>query len=295
MSKGIGSFIAGVVIVGGAGLMMMSTHKINPGYTGIIYSMNGGVEDTTLGQGFHVVSPFKKVIEYPTSVEQGYLSADSKEGSKEDDSFNIPTADGKTVNVDLEYSYYFIAEDLPETFTKFKGQSGSDIENNFMRGKLKTYVGEISSTFSVLDIYGEKRQELNNKILEHVRSKFLEYGIYIETVNISRIGLDAQTEQAIQDKINRQQELETAKIEKEKAQVENEKKTAQIQAEAEQKYIKAQAEAEAILIEAEAQAEANRLLSESINQNLIDMEKIKTWNGELPTVSGGTTPIIDLR
>ena len=29
MSKGIGSFIAGVVIVGGAGLMMMSTHKIN--------------------------------------------------------------------------------------------------------------------------------------------------------------------------------------------------------------------------------------------------------------------------
>ena len=62
MSKGtVGAVAAGVVVaacvIGG----IMSIERIPAGYVGIIYNANGGVEDETLAQGWHIVAPWKKV------------------------------------------------------------------------------------------------------------------------------------------------------------------------------------------------------------------------------------------
>lgn len=286
--------LSGTLVVG-AFVGANCLKKVKPGYAGIVYSLSGGVEDAVLTQGMHFVSPFKKVTQYSIATEQGYLSADKKEGDKGDSSFMIPTSDGKTVRVSLEYSYHFDAERLPETYSQFKGQSGKEIEETFMRGKLKTYAGEVSSTFMVMDIYGSKRTELNAAILEYAREKFDTYGIIIDSINITDIELDAATATAIQDKVNKQNELEALKIEKEKAEIENQKNIDKASAEAEQKKIKAEAEAQATLIEAEAQAEANRLLSESLTDKLLEQQKYEVWDGTLPQVTGGSTPIIDLK
>ena len=56
MSKGtVGAVAAGVVVaacvIGG----IMSIERIPAGYVGIIYNANGGVEDETLAQGWHIV------------------------------------------------------------------------------------------------------------------------------------------------------------------------------------------------------------------------------------------------
>lgn len=295
---GKGSVAIGTLVVAG-GLTLagwnMCTTRIDPGYAGIQYSLNSGIQGEVLTQGLNFKSPFTKVIHYSVATTQGNLSKDKKEGSKDDDSFMIPTADGKTVEVDLEYSFHFDVEALPQTFTQFKGQSGEVIEQTFMRGKLKTYVSDVSSRFSVLDIYGEKRTELNAAILEYAREKFAEFGIIIDSINLSRIELDSQTEQAIQSKINKQQELEQMKVEAQKAEVEAEKKLIEVEAEAEQKRVKAQAEADAILIKAQAEAEANRLLAESLTSELLEQMKYEAWDGVLPQVTGGSTPIIDLK
>lgn len=215
-----GIVVAGVMVVGGV-LITLSTHKIKPGYVGVVYNLRGGIQDNILTQGLRIVSPFQKVSQYSVATEQAYLSRDKKEGSLDDDSFMIPTSDGKTVNVDLEFSYHFDSDRLPETFTRFKGQTGKEIEDNFIRGKMKAWTSEVSSTFSVIDIYGEKRSELNSNVLAHVKEKFYEYGIIIDSVNFSRIELDDETAKAIQERINKQQELETAKIEAQKAEIRN--------------------------------------------------------------------------
>lgn len=257
---GFSGIILGLV-VGGA-FVFSCLKTIKPGYVGIVYSMNGGVKNKTLSQGLNFVSPFAKVKEYTIANEQAYLSKDKKEGSKDDDSFFIPTADGKTVNVDLEFSYRFDAERLPQTYTKFKGQSGKEIEETFIRGKIKAWTGEVSSKFSVIDIYGEKRSELNAAVLKHVKEKFDEYGIIIDSVNFSRIELDSATSKAIQARINKQQELEAYKIETEKA-----------REKAKKQLVEAEAEAKAKLIEAEGQAKANKKLSDSITPELIKMKE----------------------
>ena len=61
------------------------------------------------------------------------------------------------------------------------------------------------------------------------------------------------------------------------------------QTKAEQTKITAEAEAERIRITAEAQAKANKLISESLNELMLEYEKISKWNGVLPTtVSTGS-------
>lgn len=260
--KKLGAIViaGGLVIVSVLGVMSFTT--IRAGYAGIIYSVNGGVKNKILTQGMHFVNPLNKVKEYTIATEQAYLSKDKKEGSKDDDSFSIPTSDGKTVNVDLEFSYRFDPDKLPNTYTKFKGQSGKEIEQTFIRAKMKAWASEVSAKFSVMDIYGEKRADLNSKVLEHTKKKFNEYGIIVDSVNFSRIELDSATSKAIQNRINKQQELETAKIETEKA-----------KEKAKKQLVESETKAKTKLIEAEGEAKANRELSKSVTPELIKMKE----------------------
>ena len=283
-NKIIGGIVTAFVLIGVIILVTLSTHKIQPGYVGVVYNLNGGIEEEVLNQGLKLISPLKKVSQYSIATEQAYLSRDSKEGSPTDDSFMIPTSDGKTVNVDLEFSYHFDAERLPDTFSRFKGQSGKDIENTFIRGKIKAWTSEVSSKFSVIDIYGEKRAEINTAVLSHVKEKFDEYGIIIDSVNFSRIELDEQTEAAIQERINKQQELETAKIEAQKAEIE-----------ANRKVIEAQGEADSKVIRAQGEAEANKILAEDLNDKILQKMYLEKWDGILPKVtSDNISPFIDI-
>ena len=283
-AKKLGAMLTGIVLTGGLAVGVMSAEMIKPGYVGIIYSMNGGIKGDVLNQGLNFVSPIAKVRQYSVATEQAYLSRDKKEGSKDDDSFMIPTSDGKTVNVDLEFSYHFDVDKLPETFTRFKGQSGKDIEETFIRGKMKAWTSEVSSQFSVLDIYGEKRAELNRAVLDHVSNKFNEYGIIVDSVNFSRIELDGQTAEAIQQRINKQQELETAKIEKQKTEIE-----------AERKVIEAQGQADAEIIKAKGESEANKELQQSLTPELLKKLELEArMKHGWVTVNGGT-PIVDNR
>jgi len=52
--------------------------------------------------------------------------------------------------------------------------------------------------------------------------------------------------------------------------------------------------ADAILAIATAQAEANRLLEESLTENVIQYQAMQKWDGVLPQVTGGATPMINL-
>ncbi|MGL5717128.1 MAG: prohibitin family protein [Paraclostridium sp.] len=288
LSTGLGVIFAGVVV-----LNTLTT--IPAGYAGVEYSPNGGVKERTLSQGWHLVSQVNKITKYTVATEQAYLSADRREGSRDDDSFMVPTSDGKLVNVDLEFSYRFDSERLSEVFTKFRGRTGEEIQETFMRGKIKTWTGEVTSKYNVLEIYGEKRVELNAQLYTHVKKEFETYGIVIESVNLSRIGLDTQTAQAIQARVNAQQDLERQKTEKQKAIIEAERLAIEEEGKKKVKVIKAQAEAEEITLKANAQAEANTKLSKSITQELVEYEKTKRWDGKLPQISGSVTPMIDMR
>ena len=279
----LGAIVLALVIFISLFVVFNCTEKIPAGYVGVVYNMNGGVDGELLSQGWHIVSPTKKVTAYTIGIEQSYLTSESKGDSPNDESFNIPTSDGKTVRVNLEFSYRFDEERLAETFVTFKGKSGEEIKNTFIKPKIIAWTQEVSATYPVTDIFGDKRTEINAELDIYLREKFDKYGIIIDTVNFTDISVDAETAAAIQKKVTAQQELELANIEAQ---------TAKIQAEKDKEV--AQINAEALLITAKAEADANREIAKSLTPELIEQLKYEKWDGELPTVSGsGTIVSID--
>lgn len=306
MKKGtIGAVFLGIVMVVGIILGFMCMERVPAGYVGVVYNMSGGVDGEVLTQGWHLVSPTKKVTTYSIGIEQSYLTSEDKGDSKSDESFNIPTSDGKTVKVNLEFSYRFDAERVTDTFIQFKGRSGESVKDTFIKPKIMAWTQEVSATYPVTDIFGDKRTEINAELDTYLKEKFAPYGIIIDTVNFTDISVDDETAAAIQKKVTAQQELELANIEAQtaKVQAEKDKQVALIEAEknketasiqAEQAKIKAQGEADAKKIAAEAEAEANRKIAESLTPELIEKIKYEQWNGELPQVQGSGTPIVDI-
>lgn len=292
MRKGaVGAIILAVIIFGGLLVGIVCTARIPTGYVGVVYNMSGGVDGEILTQGFHLVSPTKKVTTYSIGIEQSYLSSEKVGDSPKDESFSIPTSDGKTVRVNLEFSYRFDEERVAETFTMFKGKSGEEIKDTFIKPKIIAWTQEVSANYPVTDIFGDKRTQINAELDVYLREKFDPYGIIIDTVNFTDISVDEETAAAIQKKVNAQQELELANIEAETARIQAEKDKEVAKINAEQELITAEAEAEAMLIKAEAEAKANEEISSSLTDLLIDKMKYEKWNGQLPTVSGTDTII----
>ena len=301
----IGAVILAILIFGGLFLGIMCTERIQTGYVGVVYNMSGGVDGEVLSQGWHLVSPTKKVTTYSIGIEQSYLTSEDKGDSPKDESFSIPTSDGKTVRVNLEFSYRFDETRVAETFTKFKGKSGENIKDTFIKPKIVAWTQEVSANYPVTDIFGDKRTQINAELDTYLRDKFEPYGIIIDTVNFTDISVDAETAAAIQKKVNAQQELELANIEAETAKIQanKDREVARVQAEkdkevaaikAEQKIIAAEADAEALRIAAEAEAEANREIAASLTPQLIEKIKYEQWDGKMPTVSGSNGTIVSI-
>lgn len=305
MNKGaIGAIFLAILIVGGLFLGLTCAERIPTGYVGVVYNMNGGVDGEVLSQGWHLVAPTKKVTTYSIGIEQSYLTSDKKGDSPKNESFSIPTSDGKTVKVNLEFSYRFDENRVAKTFSEFKGKSGEEIKDTFIKPKIVAWTQEVSANYPVTDIFGDKRTQINAELDVYLRGKFEPYGIIIDTVNFTDISVDDETAAAIQKKVNAQQELELANIEAETAQVQakKEREVARIQAEkdkevaqirAEKAIIEANASAEALTIAANAEAEANKKIAASLTDELIEMTKYERWNGEVPKVTGGTS-IVDI-
>lgn len=295
MKKGLfGAIVFAIIIIVGLMILLGCTARVPTGYVGVIYDMSGGVTGEVVGQGWHIVSPTKKVTTYSIGIEQSYLTAGKNGDSPNDDSFNIPTSDGKTVKVDLEFSYRFNEDRVTDIFTMFKGKSGEEVKNSFIKPKIIAWTQEVSATYPVTDIFGDKRTQINAELDVYLREKFEPYGIIIDTVNFTNISVDDETAAAIQKKVNAQQELELAQIESETAKVQANKDKEVEQINAERKLISAQASAEARIIEAEAEAKANKEIAASLTPELIEKIRWERWDGVMPKVTGGGESLIML-
>lgn len=295
MRKGfLGAVMLALIIIVAMFVVLGCTQRIPAGYVGVVYNMNGGIEGETLSQGWKIVAPTKKVTVYSIGLEQSYLTSEDKGDSPHDESFSIPTSDGKTVRVNLEFSYRFDEERVAETFVMFKGKSGEVIKDTFIKPKIVAWTQEVSANYPVTDIFGDKRTEINAELDTYLRDKFDQYGIIIDTVNFTDISVDAETAAAIQKKVTAQQELELANIEAQTAKVNAEKEKEVAEIAAEKAAIEAEGKANALKIAAEAEAEANAKIAASLTPELIEKIKYETWNGQLPQVSGSSGTIVSI-
>ena len=255
MSTGkLGGFIVGIIIIGLIIGGIICTERIPVGYEGVVYSMKGGVQKETLTQGWHLVSPTKKVKKFTVSNEQLLLKGEEK--------FKISTSDDASIAISFQMSYRFMPETLIDTYSKFRGMDGEDIIENRVKSVLKSKISEVTSEYSMMDIYSGNRSEINKKITETLNSAFKSaYGIEVMDASIVDVHPDDQLKEAIDARVKALQKKEQAEAEQQTAKVE-----------AETKLVEAKVQAETKIVEAESEAKSNRIIADSITQPLIDKE-----------------------
>lgn len=287
-----GAIISGVIIVVAIILGLMSTVTIKPGYAGIVYNMSGGVQRNVLGQGWHGKWPSQHVISYPVSTETVFLSKNADEGKDKDQSFDINSKSGKTVNVDASYSYHMDANKLPDIFTKFRGQDANTIEDNFIRRDLKSCINNITSQYEVMDIYGSARPQIKAQVMAAFSKDMAQYGIIIESFDFPAIRPDAASLKAIQDKVDAEQSLQKAQIAQQQAQVD-----------AQTAVVKAKGDADAKVASAEGEAKANASLNANITPELVQYKSLEVQKAQADAMSkwnvntfvnGNSTPLLNV-
>lgn len=283
----IGAIAAGVIIVFALIMLALCTEKIPAGYVGVQYSINGGVKDEILMQGWHLVPPTVKVSTYTVGLEQSYLTAAKQGDSPNDDSFTASSSEGKSVQIDLTYTYQYEPTNVVAVFNRFKGQDGKAVRDSFIKPNIISWTKEVVARYKIADILGAKRTDINTALTDYLDEKFDKYGITISNVSLINLTVDDDTMRVINDKIAAQQNAE-------KQAVENQTAIDKAAADATVKKTQAQADADAMLIEAEAEAEANGKVAKSLTPELVEKIKIDKWNGQLPQVEGGATPIVNL-
>lgn len=260
MKKFMAIFVAFLVAVGA----VLCTERVHTGYVGVVYSAKG-VEQQTISQGWHFMSPLKHVSEFPITQQRVVFSnAPSDYGAKEHADWHIDApANGGTIAINLTVNYNFLPKHVVELYTKFGGMDGESLMESKIQNDIIAYVKEVTPQFSVMQIYSDDRAGVNTAITNYLNEKLTaEYGINVSSALI----VDAQPDDTLMQKIRaKEQAKQDAEI------AELNKQTALAQAETDK--VKAQTEADVKMIEAQAEADANKVLSESITPELIQMKE----------------------
>ena len=261
MKKIISGVVAAVIALI---IVVTCVVRVPVGYVGVVYSANGA-EQTTLSQGWHFTSPMKHVANFPISQQQIVFSNDPEDyGVKEHADWHIDApASGGMVGINLTVNYNFLPDRVVELYTKFGGIDGESLVASKIQNSIISYVKDVTPRFTVMDIYSDKKSEVNSAITEYLNEKLTsEYGINVSSALVIDVDLDDALKDKIRAKEQAKQDAEIAELNKQTA-----------LAQAETDKVKAQAEADIKVIEAQAEAESNRIISESITDNLIKMKE----------------------
>ena len=283
MNKGkIGGVILALVIIVGIICCALCLERIPTGYVGVVYSMNGGVQDEILTQGFHLVAPTKHVKEFTVGNEQLVLSQDERDGSETDESFLVSTADNANISISFQMSYRFKQDEVNNTYKKFRGMDGEQIVNSRVRTVLKAKISEVTTDYTMMDIYSGDRGKINDELTEFLNKELgEEFGIEVMDASIIDVHPDAQLQKTINDRVTAMQKKQQAEAEQETIKVQNQTR-----------LLEAQTEADAKKIEAEGEAEANRIIAASITDGLLKkMEMEARMEHGWVTVQGADTVV----
>ena len=231
---------------------------VNAGHTGVIVTL-GKVNEGVLQEGIHVKAPFvQQVVMIDNRIVK--LEVETEAFSK----------DLQTVSTTLAINYRV---DSKKSYSIYK--NGANYESVLVTPAVNEVLKAIAAQYTAEESV-TNRALISDGLIEGLNEKLNGIGLYVTDVNIVNFDFSDAFITAIEEKQVAQQKLLKAETEKQTA------------------ITNAQAEAETIRIKAEAEAEANDTLGESLNEQIIEYNKIEKWNGELPQVTGGSGTLINL-
>lgn len=221
---------------------------------GIMYNpFKGGIQNEVLNEGFKTKTPFDKVYKISTEVQEFTF-----------DNITVQTNDSQWVNSIVQIQVRIDKNQAFEYFKKYGGKNLKDIQN-ILSNTTQKQLESVTTQYNILEVLGEKRNEIVTKTLEELQSELLKDGILVERIILVDTDAGDTIEQAIQKEASAKKEAETAKYLKEKAELEGQAK----------------------VIEAKKEKEANELKQKTLTNEILMEKMIEKWNGILPTTMMG--------
>ncbi len=232
---------------------------VEAGHTGVLVTM-GKVNDNVLQEGVHFKAPFiQQCVLIDNRIVK--LEVETEAFSKDLQSVMTTLAINYRVDTAKSYSIY------KNIGANYEAVLVTPAVNEVLKAITAQYTAEQSVT---------NRALISDGLVNGLNEKLNDIGLYVTDVNIINFDFSEAFITAIEEKQVAQQKLLKAETEKQTA------------------ITNAEAEAQTIRIKAEAEADANRTISESITENVINYKKLEKWDGVLPRVTGGASALVDV-
>ena len=264
--------IIGIVAAAVAAIIIVaaSISIVPAGCTGVVTTF-GKVSDGGLGEGLHFKIPFAQQVTTISNKIQVY-EADADSVSK----------DMQSINSKIAVNYRILSNKSSAVFKNI----GENYQNVLLMPTVQESMKAVCAKYTAEQLI-TSRASVGDEIKTELDKRLEDYGIYIEKFNIVNFKFSDEFNAAIEAKQVAEQNLIKTKTEQEQAIV-------VANAEAQKKVIAAEADAKSIKTKADAQAEANKVISDSLNPNLINYQIVEKWNGIMPKVADSANPLISM-
>lgn len=228
---------------------------VSPGHTGVVVTL-GKVSDKVLEEGIHFKIPFVQNVE---QVDNRVLKTEVES--------NAASKDLQTISSKVSINYRVNKSSSAYIYKNV----GADFTNVIVNPAIQECVKSIAAKYTAEQLI-TNRAVVSSEMEDSISQKINPYGLSIEVFNIVNFDFSEEFNKAIEAKQTAQQ-----------AALKAEQDLARIKVEAEQTVEKAKAE-----------AEAYKLKNEQLTENVMIMEFIDKWNGELPKVASDAGALFDI-
>lgn len=255
------------------GVLTASVVQIDAGYVGI-QKLFGQVKPDVLYSGLHMINPFVDVESVETRTQNYTMSGVHNEGDKSgDDAIRVLSADGLEVTIDITVLYRVVPESAPNILK----QTGLDYKDKIVRPITRTKLRDNAVYYDAVSLYSSKRDEFQARIYKSIEMEFNKRGLLLENLLIRNISLPTSVKNAIESKINAEQEAQKMQFVLQKERQEADRKR----------------------VEAQGIADYQHIVSESLTDKQLQYEQIKTMkelaastNSKIIIMGKGNTPMI---
>jgi len=212
--------------------------NIQSGQAGVEFNFFSGVNtEDTYSEGFHLISPFNKMFVY--NVRQQEVA----------EKMSVLSSNGLEISVDVSMWYQPVYEKLGELHQ----EKGQDYLNSIVRPSIRSATRSVIGRYTPEQIYSSKRDAIQFEIYDETKKILVSQYIQLNEVLVRDVTLPPTIKTAIETKLKQEQEF----------------------LEYEFKLQKADKERERQLIEAEGKAAANKILSASLTDKILQDKGIE--------------------
>ncbi|WP_353777594.1 SPFH domain-containing protein [Winogradskyella sp. 3972H.M.0a.05] len=221
-------------------LLTKSAVTIGSGEAGVLYKQFGGGVDieNTYGEGFHIVAPWNRMIIYEV-----------REQTVPESLQELLSVDGLPIEVDLSIQF----KPNRQSLGKLHQNVGQEYYSRKVKPAINSVARSIIGQYTAEELYSSKKNTIQNEIQSQTKTDLAKVNIDLIQVLVEKIELPKKITDAIEDKKTKEQELE-----KYKYLLQTEEK-----------------EADRKRVEAQGKADANRILSASLTDKILQDKGIE--------------------